>query len=145
MDPATTRRQYPRMRSVPLSLVASLLVGCGAFGSSPSTTPPPADPAFPIGFEGWLMDEPVTDEGNGELRRLFRSPDGAVLVKAHHALIDDTLVRLDVRVRQAGGRFGGWRYLGFDPATRQRTRIDAETCHLCHAAAPRDGTYSRFR
>lgn len=123
--------------------VSAVCLGCGAFAPDASTVPPAADPAFPVGYEAWTTAEPVRDEANSEVRRLFRSPDGSVMVKAHHALADDTLLRLDVRRR--GGAFDGWDYVGFDPATRQRARIDAETCHLCHAAAPDGGSYTRFR
>lgn len=86
----------------------------------------------------------MRDDANGETRRLYRSADGRVLVKAHHASADDTLLRVDVRRRVEGGGFDGWEYQAFDAATRTRARVDAETCHLCHAAAPDNGTYTRF-
>ncbi len=133
------------MRALNGPIFAALALGCGALGMPDSTTPPPPDPLFPTGYEAWQgASEPVRDEANGELRRVYRSPDGAVLVKAHHALGDDTLLRLDVRIRAPGQGFDGWRYVGFDPATRKRAEVDAETCHLCHAAAPRGGTYTDF-
>lgn len=143
-----------------LSACAGLWVtaGCaGSRGDARPESPPPADPAFPSGYEAWpARPAPVIDEAMGEARRLYHSPGarpgadghwpvGTVLVKVHHDLADPTTVtRIDVRRRVADGGYGGWDYSSFDPASRRRLPADTETCHLCHAAAPADGTFTRF-
>ncbi len=145
MDPAAPGRQYALVRQVTALCIAALLLGCGGFLTGQATTPPPPDPSFPVGYESWTSArEPVHDDANAETRRLYRSPDGRVLVKAHHATADDTLLSVDVRRKAEGGGYGGWEYLTFDAATRRRAPIDAETCDLCHAAAGPTGTYTRF-
>lgn len=147
------------MRARHLLLLFSL-AGCGPAAApvEQATRPPPSDPLFPEGYAGWSKAaEDVRDELNNEVRRHFRSPaarpgadgaypDGSVLVKTHHDARDERVVtRIDVRRRSAGGRYEGWDYYTFDPATRRQRTIDPETCHLCHAAAPADGTYAEFR
>jgi hypothetical protein len=140
-----------------------LVAACGGAGAPPpddvrAAMPPAADPGFPDGYERWTAaPAPVLDEAAGEVRELFRSPGarpgrdgrhpvGTVLVKVHEDLGDRGLVRrIDVRRRTADGPFEGWTYESYDAATHGRLTTDAETCALCHAAAPDDGTYTSFR
>jgi hypothetical protein len=149
------------MRSRTASLLGALLLAsCG--GAAPEELkagdPPPSDPAFPEGFEQWpSTKQPVVDEAAGEVRHLYHSPGaradahgrfpvGTVLVKVHHDLGDRSLVtRIDVRRRTDGGPYDGWTYESYDAASRKALPVDAETCQLCHAAAPADGTYTRFQ
>lgn len=149
------RGMMAAMRSL---LLVVFVVGCGAEPPPKKVTvavkPPPADPLFPGGFTNWPGADPVTDDVNGEVRRFYRAPDvpatgpapvGAVYVKVHAAIDDpSTVTGIDVRRRAATGGYDGWAYMSFDPATRQQRRIDPETCHLCHAAAPSDGTFTKF-
>jgi hypothetical protein len=141
---------------------ALLLAACGGPGAARdelrAAAPPAADPGFPAGYDRWTAAAaPVVDEAAGEVRELFRSPGanpgrggrypvGTVLVKVHKALGDRGLVtRIDVRRRTADGPFEGWTFESYDAASHARLNADAETCALCHAAAPDDGTYTRFR
>ncbi len=144
-------------------LVVALSLGCGGLGQPDAPTvrttprPPPASADFPQGYAGWsTASEVVRDERTGELRRHHASPDarleragwppGTVLVKVHARLdAPDVVTRIDVRRKTGDATFGGWTYESFDPATRARIAADAEGCHLCHAAAPEDGTFAVFR
>jgi hypothetical protein len=151
-------------RPLPLCvLVTALSLGCGGLGQPDAPTvrttprPPPAAPDFPTGYARWTQaPDPVHDERAGEQRRHYASPDaqpgrsgwplGTVLVKVHAPLdAPDVVTRVDVRRKTGEGDLGGWTYESFDPATRARIAADAEGCHLCHAAAPEDGTFAVFR
>ncbi|MCA9560278.1 MAG: cytochrome P460 family protein [Myxococcales bacterium] len=157
-----------KRRLLPLSalvaaLVAALSLGCGSLGQPDAPTvrttprPPPAAPDFPTDYVRWNQaPEPVQDERAGEQRRHYASPDarpdrggwptGTVLVKVHAPLdAPDVVTRVDVRRKTGEGDLGGWTYESFNPATRARIAADAEGCHLCHAAAPEDGTFTVFR
>ena len=148
----------------PLLLIAlagacAALVACGAEPEPISTAPrpPPGDPEYPADYLRWTPGpEPVVDEAAGERRTLYRDPDararggryavGARLVKVHGPLGAPGLVsRIDVREKTGQGPYDGWRYRSFDPASRTELPLDAEGCHLCHAAAPDDGTFTVFR
>lgn len=168
MNPALLKSQFVWhhwfMRAIQSALavvVAACFVwACGAEPPpKPAPTvvrPPPSDPLFPTGYDSWATAPAVTDDINEDVRKFYRSPDakrpaggvppvGAVYVKAHHGLQNPNVVTgIDVRRRTGEGEFGGWEYLSFDPATRQRRKIDPETCHLCHAAAPEAGTFTQF-
>ncbi len=150
------------MRRPALLALLSLLMSCGGLGGSRDApradAPPAADPGFPDGYERWTAaSAPVVDEAAGEVRELFRSPGarpgrdgrhpvGTVMVKVHKDLGDRALVtRIDVRRRTADGPYEGWTYESYDAASLARLPSDAETCALCHAAAPDDGTYTLFR
>lgn len=133
-----------------ICLIPALLLACG--GEPPPkpepvvVKPPPSDPLYPTGFSGWAAATPVTDDINQELRKFYRSPnDPLVYVKVHHQLDNPGVITgIDVRRKSDDPKFGGWEYLSFDPATRLQRRIDPEACHLCHAAAPENGTFSAF-
>ncbi len=127
-------------------LLGGLLLACGGSGEHRAGRPPTADPLFPTNYASWTSGpREVRDQHSGEVRRHYRSPNGAVLVKVHQAPSNDLVTQIDVRRRaEPGSGFEGWSYLAFDPATRRQRSVDAEVCHLCHSTAPRDGTFTRF-
>jgi hypothetical protein len=139
------RTPLPSCWLAPIVFVA----GCGVSGGARLAPPPEADPEFPLGYVQWTVAGPVSDDTHGTLRTLYREPGTAAArryVKVHLDPRDAAVTtRIDLRQPDEGGALDGWAYYSFDAATRSRLVIDAETCHLCHAAAGADGVFTRFK
>ncbi len=103
------------------------------------------DPAWPEGYQGWkkVNAETIVREEEGVARELFAKPaaglgQGTVLVKEQYSYAGGQKgpIQYVAVMRRTGAPTdanGGWEFLAFDPATKQRKPAAASTCVGCHS------------
>ena len=134
----------PRTLLFALSLLALGGLALGACTDKRGTEVPEAqaDPDWPEAYATWtrVNGETIVRPDEGVARELYAkaAPDlgvGTVLVKEEHGLVEGAIggvTRVAVMKRTGGTRIGGWSFLSFDPATRQRVDDEVASCEGCH-------------